>query len=140
MPQGKAWDKEKVIEALEPYFKLDYSVNKACDIVGIPQSTVQTWIDKDEELRLKIDAWRAEPSVLARKNWVEAIREGKPTKFGPDRYTPAKEWLERREKSEFSTRTETDVTTKGDKITDDIPREVLDEANELLKKRLQDED
>jgi len=106
MAQGIPWEKEKVIEALKPYFQLNYTVNKACEIIGVPQSTVQTWIDADEELRLTIQAWRAEPSVLARKNWVEALRDGRPTKFGPDKYTPAKEWLERREKEDFATRAE----------------------------------
>lgn len=109
MAQGKPWNKEKAIEALKPYFKLDYSVTKACNIVGIAQSTVQTWIDDDESLRLQIQAWRAEPSIEARKNWVEAIYEGRPTKFGPDKYTPAKEWLERREKDDWSVKTESKV-------------------------------
>lgn len=132
MSQGKAWEKEKVIEALEPYFRLGYSVNKSCEIVGIAQSTVQTWIDKDNELRLKIASWQAEPDHEARRVIVESIKDGK--------VDDAKWWAERREKQDFSTRTETDITTKGEKITDDIPKEVLDEANELLKKRLQDED
>jgi hypothetical protein len=108
MSQGVAWDKEKVIELLEPLLRLDYSVTKACKIIGIAQSTVQTWIDEDEELRLKVQSWRAEPSVKARKNWIEAIENGVPTKNGMDKYTPAKEWLERREKDAFSTKQKQD--------------------------------
>lgn len=113
MAQGKAWDKKKVIEVLEPIFKLGYSVTKACNTAGFPQSTIQTWIDKDEELRLKITSWQNEPNLLARKNWIQAIEDGIDKKKN-DTYTPAKEWLERKEKDEFSTRT--DITSDGDKI------------------------
>ncbi len=116
MSQGKARDKEKVIEELKELFLLGYSVTKACSISGIPQSTVQTWIDKDDGLRLKINKWQNEINILARKQWHTAISIGRPSKFGLDTYTPAKEWLERKEKDEFSTREE--VTGKdGESLT-----------------------
>lgn len=137
MSQGKPWDKEKVIEALMPYFKLDYTVNKACEIIGISQSTVQTWIDSDEALRLKIQAWRAEPSIQARKNWIEAMEKGRTTSSGPDKYTPAKEWLERRD-DEFSPKTKTDITTAGEPISVLPPHlaAVITKAEDELKKSL----
>jgi len=98
MAQGKAWDKEKVIEALEPLFKMGMSVNKACNAAGFPQSTVQTWIDNSEELRLKIGIWQAEPSRLARSSWLAKIAEGD--------YIASRDWLTKKEKDEFSERTE----------------------------------
>lgn len=107
MSQGKARDKDKIInEVLQPMFKLGCSIRKACEYAGIPSTTVQTWIDNDEDLRAKITAWQNEPNLLARKQWLKNIKEGKPTKFGNDDYTPSKEWLERTEKDEFSTRQE----------------------------------
>lgn len=106
MAQGKAWNKEKVIEQLKEFLQLGYSVNKACNLSGIAQSTVQTWIDNDEALRLKITSWQNEPNVLARRNWIEALKKGNPTKYGEDKYTPSKDWLERKEKDEFSLRQE----------------------------------
>lgn len=108
MSQGKRWNKEEVIEILEPYFKLGCSVNKACKSAGIPQSTVQTWIDNDEELRLKIGTWQDEISLSARRALRKSIEEGIPA--------TSLEWLKRKEKDEFSDRTETDLTSKGDKI------------------------
>lgn len=108
MSQGKAWNKEEVIEILKPYFQLGCSVNKACKHAGIAQSTVQTWIDNDEELRLKIDAWQGEVSVAARKALRTAIES--------NNVAPAIEWLKRKEKDEFSDRTETDITSKGNEI------------------------
>lgn len=106
MAQGIAWDKEKAIEALRPKLQLGYSLTKACNIVGIPQSTVATWLEKDEPLRLKVNGWMNEVNELARRNWTEAIKNGIPTKVGQDYYTPSKDWLERKEKDEFSMRTE----------------------------------
>lgn len=137
MSQGKAWNKEKVIEALEPYFKLGYTVNKACDITGFPQSTVQTWIDNSEELRLKITSWQKEPNVLARKNWIDALKFGKPTKFGDDKYTPAKEWLERMEKDEFSSRQE-HTGANGKDLTPTIPDDKINAIREEFEQKLRD--
>lgn len=78
--------------------KLGYSLTKACNCVKIPRTTVQTWVDENEELRLKITAWQNEPNAKARKNWVKKIKDGD--------YPASKDWLERIEKDDFSTRAE----------------------------------
>ena len=98
MAQGIARDKEKTIELLATHFKMGCSVTKACNYGGIPQSTVQTWIDADEELRLKITLWQNEPNTLARANWIAKMAEGD--------YNSSKEWLSKKEKDEFSDRLE----------------------------------
>lgn len=77
MAKGKAWDKEKVTEVLKPYFLLGYSVTRACNIVGIPQQTVDTWIQADEELRLKIRGWQEYPKRKARQYLVEVMNDKK---------------------------------------------------------------
>jgi len=98
MAQGIPRDKEKVIGALEPYFKQGCSVNKACGYAGIAQSTVQTWIDADDDLRLKVTAWRNEPNTLARTNWIAKMAEGD--------FQASEKWLSKKEKDEFSDRNE----------------------------------
>lgn len=98
MAQGIPRDKEKVIEALKPYFKQGCSVNKACNYAGIAQSTVQTWIDADDDLRLKIKAWQNEPNTLARANWIRRLEEGD--------YQASEKWLSKKEKDEFADRQE----------------------------------
>ena len=105
MAQGKAYDKKKIIEVLKPYFLLGYSVNKACEVAGIPQSTVQTWIDKDEELRLKIRGWINYVSSKSREVVAKSVTEN-------ENKEDAKWWLERREKKDFSTRTENETELK----------------------------
>lgn len=114
--QGKAWNKDEVTELLKPYLQLGYSVNKACKLVGIPQQTVDTWIQNDELLQLKVESWRNELNIQARKQWEKAIKEGVPTKYGPDTYGPAKDWLERMERDEFSTKQNVDITSKDEKL------------------------
>lgn len=98
MAQGKAWDKNEVIEILKPYFKMGCNVTKACRYAGIAQSTVQTWVEDDEELRLKISAWQNEPNALARANWLAKMAEGD--------YNSSRDWISKREKDEFADRVE----------------------------------
>jgi hypothetical protein len=99
MSQGKAWEKDEVITILEPFFKLGCSVAKACDYAGIPRTTVQTWIEDDEELRLKVTAWQNEISVQARRNWSDSI-------ITKGNVTDSLTWLTRKEKEEFAERNE----------------------------------
>ncbi len=144
MLQRKSWDKEKIInEVLQPMFKLGCSVRKACAYAGIPSTTVQTWIENDDSLRAKITSWQNEPNLLARKQWIKNIKEGKPTKFGADDYTPSKEWLERTEKDEFSTRQENINTERSiqeiiDEFQDPDNLEYADDNEEKTYKPLPD--
>ena len=122
--QGKEWNKEKVIEVLKPYLKNANSIRKACRAAGISQSTVQTWIDNDSELRLKITSWQNEISEMARENWRNKIKSGD--------FTASKEWLIRKEKDEFCTKQEStdlqDQSTTTDihnlLIEDDITKPI----------------
>ena len=98
MAQGVEWKKEEVIELLKPYLKMGCSVTKACKYAGIPQSTVATWVGEDELLRLKIENWQNEPNHMARANWIAKMAEGD--------YASSVEWLKRKEKDEFSDRSE----------------------------------
>ncbi len=98
MAQGKEWNKDEVIEILRPYFQLGCNVTKACAYAGISRTTVQTWIEDDETLRLKVQGWQSEMSTQARKNWKKRLDEGD--------FQAANEWLTKKEKDEFSTRTE----------------------------------
>lgn len=99
MAQGKEWNQEEVIRTLEPFFKLGCNIKKACDYAGIPYTTVHTWIKNDEELRIKVTSWQNEPARLARAQWIAKMASA-------DGYDAAKEWLRRKEKDEFSERTE----------------------------------
>jgi len=120
MAQGSARNKEKTIELLSTHFKMGCSVKKACEYGGIPQSTVQTWIDADEELRLKIKLWQNEPNTLARANWIAKMAEGD--------YNSSKEWLSKKEKDEFSDRTEHTGAEGGAIEINTEQKEAIDKA------------
>lgn len=98
MSQGKEWNQEEVIRTLEPFFKLGCNIKKACNYAGIPYTTVNTWINDSEELRIKVTAWQNEMSTQARKVLKSELEKGN--------YATSLEWLKRKEKDEFSDRQE----------------------------------
>lgn len=89
------------MEILRPFLQLGCSVRKACEYAGVPNSTVLTWVEADDDLRARVTAWQNEMNTLARRNWKEKLVDGD--------YQASKEWLQSKEKKEFSTRQEHDV-------------------------------
>ena len=75
-------------------------------------------MNEDEEFRSKIEFYRDTPNVLARQTWREKIAKGD--------YQAAKDWLERKEKSEFSLKTEVGITDKdGNDVIDKVSIHIL---------------
>ncbi len=128
MSQGKKWNKKKVTGVLRPYFKLGCSVTKACQYAGIPQSTVDDWIQNDEVLRLKITAWQNEIRAKARKKWSGAINSGDVDK--------AITWLERKEKDEFMKSEGREHTEKlDDEDFEQMKEEIITELKDVRKRK-----
>lgn len=99
--QGKAYTKaqrEKIIQSIKPYLQLEYDLKNACLLAGVPYTTVRNWVNKDNALSIQIEAWQNMVKAKARQNVVKEINGGDTQE--------SKWWLERREKKEFSTRTE----------------------------------
>lgn len=128
MAQGVGWDKEKIIELMKPKLKLGYSITKACKVIGFPQSTFATWLQNDRELRLKVFSWKNNISDKARKNLKEKILSGSEEE--------SRWWLERKEKDEFSTRTE-EITAET--TIDDLLKELNDESDREAQDQEQEE-
>lgn len=124
MSQGKAWNKDEVIKTLEPYFKLGCGVTKACNYAGIPRSTVQTWIDDDEELRLKVTAWQNEINTEARRVWRDEIMVER-------KFDAADKWLTKKEKDEFSGRTEL-TGAEGEALIPERIKEIDEALTKIL--------
>jgi hypothetical protein len=110
MAQGKEWNKEKIIyEVLKPLFKLGYSVRKACIYAGIPNTTVDTWLKDDAELRLEINVWQNEVSIKARKNiTARVLGKDAPNDMKDEKADVAMShvWLRAREKEDWAERSE----------------------------------
>lgn len=119
MAQGKAFDKEKVIQALKPKFQLGCNLKKACEYAGIPYTTVHNWVMNDEALRIQIQAWQNEPNELARANWINKLNEGD--------FQASRDWISKKEKDEFSDRVE-NTGADGGAIEVNVNSEEIEKA------------
>ena len=109
------------LEKLKAYFQIDLDIARACAAYNtkardefmrrlaqwrtkkekpdyIARSTVQTWYEQDDTVRHLIDSWKDTTNILARQSWQQKISKWD--------YLASKEWLERREKKDFSTKSE----------------------------------
>ncbi len=74
--RGLRQNKDQIVELLYDYIVLGYSINKSCQYIGIPHTTVHTWINNDPEVRMKINSWKNIVNLEARKRIVEKILDG----------------------------------------------------------------
>lgn len=74
--RGLRQNKDQIVELLRDYIVLGYSINKSCQYVGIPHTTVHTWIKNDKEVRMKINSWKNLVNLEARKRIVDRIANG----------------------------------------------------------------
>lgn len=101
MAQGKPYtekEREEILKALKQYFTLGYNRHKSCMFIGFDSSTLYKWEEKDHSLSKKIDGWINSVNAKARENIAKEIKQG-------DKES-SKWWLERREKKDWSQRTE----------------------------------
>ena len=118
MAQGKAWTSEQkdvIIQSLREYLELGFSRNKSCEMVGLAPQTLSNWIQKDEALGIKIQGWENAVNKLVMQNLLSAIQ--KESEMDDARKETTKWWAERKMKHDFSTKIESDVTTKGEPIS-----------------------
>lgn len=154
MAQGIPFDKEEVLKALEPLFKLGMTINKACIYGGIDPTTVLKWIKDDPALSVKIKAWQSELGLEARRNIErrikgkevivnivrdpetneEVVREVKEVQAVPD--VGLSQWyLRNKERDEFAERTENVTTNISYEELKAMQEENLAQAEEIKAKR-----
>lgn len=118
MAQGREWtpeERETIIQSLKPYLELGYSRNKACSFIGLTPSTLSNWVQADESLGIKLTGWENTVNSLVMANIVDAIR--RESELEDDiRKENSWKWAERRMKEDFSTKTETDITSQGQQL------------------------
>lgn len=113
---------EKVISDLKAGLQRDFTIIEACVYAGITSDTYYRWLKESDEFREEMDRARQHMSELSKKVIMDAVEKG-------DKDS-AKWWLERRKKELYSTRTETDLTSKGDKITGYVV-EIIDKTSDI---------
>lgn len=121
----------ETVGKLEAAFGLDSSVKEACSYAEIHPDTFYEYLKKNPRFSDKIEALRQKPILKARQTMVKNL----------DDPNHAKWYLERKVKNEFSPKTETDITTKGESINTSfvIPPEAIAIIEADLKKKKIDE-
>ncbi len=83
---------------LERYLILGYALSNACDLSGLTRSRVERYYAENRKFRHSIDSLMESPGTKARANIVSSINRGS--------VEDSWKWLERKNRSEFATRTE----------------------------------
>ena len=106
--QGKAYtpeQREVILESLRPYLEMGFSRSKACKLIGLNETTLSKWVQADNALSIKLESWENVLNALAISNIADAIR--REAELNDDlRKDNTKWWLERKMKTDFSTRQE----------------------------------
>lgn len=129
MAQGVEWNREEVVELLRPYFQLGYNIHKACTLAQFPHSTFFTWLEQDDLLRKKVDAWQGMVSAKARENKAKEIKAGD---------SKSSEWWLERMDEDFSTKTKQSVDFKGElkDTTEEMPEDVKKKLAEVYEEEM----
>lgn len=98
----------EVIAKLEEAFAWGCSDTEACLWANIAPATLYQYQEKNPQFTERKAQLKDTPIMLSRKAVVQAIKKG-------DRIT-AMQYLERKKKDEFSTKTESDITSGGEKL------------------------
>lgn len=136
MSQGKKFtlqQRDTILEGLRPYLQLGYSVNKACELTEQDPSTVYKWIQGDEALSRKVEAWQGMVNAVARQNLVKSIQGDKEKGIEPN-LENSKWWLERRDKKEFGQST-ADVAVQVNIMDKEIKDRVDNAINSYLENK-----
>lgn len=85
-------------EKILPFLQRGLSVKKSCEHAGVPQQTVNDYMNRDGKFSVEVKVAQRTTELLARQNITNSIKRG-----GID---SAKWYLERKCKDEFSLRVE----------------------------------
>ena len=110
-PKGQLYKfDEAVLEKLRQAFAIDATIEEACFYADIDPKTYYNWKNAKPEQFQKLEQLRNTPILAARQTLATAVESDAQT---------ALKYLERKRKSEFSVKTETEVS--GDsKLTVEI--------------------
>lgn len=97
---------------LEQAAAIDASVEEMAYYCDVSRQTIYNWLENDKELFDKIERLRNKPVLTARQTVAKGVAES---------YSNAMDYLKRKKKKEFGDNM--DLTTDGEKITDNITPE-----------------
>ena len=96
---------------LEKWLVLGYSITQSCILSGLPDATISDYLRDFPKFRTAIDLLMEGAGTKARANIVRSIQNGS--------VDDSWKWLERKNRSEFATRTE-NTGKDGEPLTQPI--------------------
>ena len=130
--EGEDWDKyytdikwrplkmtPKIVANLINAFSNSFTDDEACIYSDISKNTLYRFIEKNPVFWNQKEILKKKPNIKAKMNWLK--------KMNNEDYQASKEWLERKSKDEFSTKTVWENTNTNLNI------EESEETNRLLK-------
>lgn len=105
--RGKKVDVNEYLANIEPFMQQGLTMHEACLQSYTPYRTMKDYYDNDEAVRIKVQRMEQYAVVVAKETLLKGIKRDP---------NLALKYLERKKKDEFSLRTETDVTSGGEKI------------------------
>jgi len=100
---------EKVLDQLRQAYLWGATNAEASAYADISSRTLYEYLAKNPEFSHKIENWKSEPLLKAKKTVVESLDEPKNAQW----------YLERKQKDEFSTKVENDIRVK------ELPKPIL---------------
>lgn len=97
---------DEVLAKLREAFLIGATDKEACGYAGITEKTLYNYQGKHPEFLHKKNAWKDQPILKAKMTVVKSL----------DNTKDAQWYLERKAKNEFSSRSETDITSDGEGI------------------------
>lgn len=80
-------EQHELIEVLEEYLEMGFSLKRACSLAGVPYSSVRDIISVMEPLRASVTAAQNRVNAIARQNIINSIEAGN--------VNDSKWWMER---------------------------------------------
>lgn len=99
---------DEIVRKLEEAFHDGSDIGAACEVAGVGRSSYYDRLAVDSAFSDKMQLAQDYPTLIAKRNLARDIRRGN--------IETSKWWAERKARSEFSTRNETDVMSGGEKL------------------------
>ena len=124
---AKTWPKwpskmtPETILKLEKAFSYWLTDEEACFDVNVSTTAFYEYQANNPDFKERKEIYKKSPNIAAKKVWTDEINGGN--------YQASKEWLERRDKEHFSTRTEVEQNSK---VELKVEVSALDSLNNLI--------
>ena len=97
---------EETVKKLLDAFSYSFTDEEACIYADISKKTLYNYCDKFPDFLHQKEVLKKKPNIKAKMNWIKKINDTD--------YQASKEWLERKARDEFSTKSENKLDHTGE--------------------------